>query len=175
MSTAMNDPLEDLYKEVILDHYRHPRHGGELPAPPAVRADGYNPLCGDEVTVFLDLVNGTLRDIRISGRGCSISQASASMMSEAVAGRETAEVREIIERFKDMMHAHSEHLDEGVRPDPDTIGSEMGDLEVLKGVVKFPVRIKCATLPWVTLQQGLTDAESGPTGSTKATTEDPSE
>lgn len=166
----MNASLEDLYKQVILDHYRNPRNEGELPTPPAVRADGYNPLCGDEVAVFLDVGEGALRQVRLRARGCSISRASASMMSEAIAGKDLERVRATIARFKEMMQAHAEQLDEDKEVDPDTVGDEMGDLEALKGVVRFPVRIKCATLPWVTLERGLSDAGSGP-----ATTEEPSD
>src|SRR5205807_8675299 len=98
----MADPLEDLYKQVILDHYRSPRNKGQLPVPPAVKAEGYNPLCGDEVTVYIDVEDGAVKDVRIDGRGCSISQAAASMMSEAVAGEDAAGVRKLIERFGDM-------------------------------------------------------------------------
>ncbi|MGH9281681.1 MAG: iron-sulfur cluster assembly scaffold protein, partial [Acidimicrobiales bacterium] len=79
--------LEDLYREIILDHYRSPRNRGELESPPALRVEGYNPLCGDEIVVFLDVADGVVRDLRIGGQGCSISQSSASMMSAAVKGR----------------------------------------------------------------------------------------
>ena len=167
--------LEDLYKQVILDHYRHPRNKGELPSPPAVKAEGYNPLCGDEVAVYLLLDDDVVSEIRIDGRGCSISQASASMMGEAVQGKDVAEARKLIERFRDLMRAHESDLDEGKVIDADTLGSQMGDLEALRGVVKFPVRIKCANLPWVTLEQGLDSAESGGSSSRPATTEEPAE
>ena len=153
--------LESLYKEVILDHYRNPHHRGELPSPPATRAEGYNPLCGDEVTVYIDVEDGVLRDVRLGARGCSISVASASMMTDAVTGKGVDEVREVARRFHDMMQAHAGDLNAGEEVDPATIGAEMGDLEALKGVVKFPVRIKCATLAWVTLEQGLIEAETG--------------
>ena len=82
--------LEDLYREIILDHYRNPRNRGELPSPPAHRSEGFNPLCGDEVQVYLDVRDGVVEDIRIGGQGCSISQSSASMMSQAVKGRSVA-------------------------------------------------------------------------------------
>ncbi|MDQ6698241.1 MAG: SUF system NifU family Fe-S cluster assembly protein, partial [Actinomycetota bacterium] len=83
--------LEDLYREIILDHYRNPRNRGELDAPPATRAEGFNPLCGDEIVVYLDVEDGRIADIRIGGQGCSISQSSASMMSNAVKGKTVAE------------------------------------------------------------------------------------
>ena len=139
--------LEDLYREIILDHYKSPRNRGVL-EPPAVRSEGHNPLCGDEIEVFLLVEGGTVKDIKINGQGCSISQSSASMMSAAVKGKPIAEARRLIDRFKHMMSID----DEGVEPDTTT---PLGDLEALQGVVKFPVRIKCAVLAWNTLAEGL--------------------
>ncbi|MEY2958186.1 MAG: hypothetical protein RLZZ01_754 [Actinomycetota bacterium] len=144
--------LEDLYREIILDHYRTPRNRGELPVPPARHAEGHNPLCGDEITVFVD-VDGdgdtaTVTDIKISGQGCSISQSSASMMSAAVKGRTIGETRALLRKFKGMM---SIDVDE----DAPAVDVPLGDLEALQGVVKFPVRIKCATLAWNTLAEAL--------------------
>ena len=153
--------LEDLYREIILDHYRNPRNRGELSAPPALRVEGFNPLCGDEVVVYVDVADdGTVNDIRISGQGCSISQSSASMMSSAVKGKSAEEVRALIRAFKAMMSIHEQRLDgseeeEPIAAEPDV---QLGDLEALQGVVKFPVRIKCATLSWNTLAQGLDEA-----------------
>ena len=149
--------LEDLYREIILDHYRNPRNRGELPTPPAVRSEGFNPLCGDEVQVFLDVHDGVVDDIRISGQGCSISQSSASMMSQAVKGRSLPEARALLHAFKSMMSIEDGHdRDDADDAEP---GVKMGDLEALQGVVKYPVRIKCATLAWNTLAQGLDEAE----------------
>ena len=151
--------LEDLYREIILDHYRNPRNRGELPTPPAVRSEGFNPLCGDEVQVYLDVHDGVVDDIRISGQGCSISQSSASMMSQAVKGRSLPEARALLHAFKSMMSIEDGHdRDDADEAEP---GVKMGDLEALQGVVKYPVRIKCATLAWNTLAQGLDEAESG--------------
>jgi nitrogen fixation NifU-like protein len=154
--------LEDLYREIILDHYRNPRNRGELPTPPPPRGEGVNPLCGDEIVVFLDVADGSVVDLRISGQGCSISQSSASMMSSAVKGKSVAEARALIRAFKGMMSIHEQRLDadgEPAEPEeaagPEEAGVKLGDLEALQGVVKFPVRIKCATLSWNTLQQGL--------------------
>jgi nitrogen fixation NifU-like protein len=138
--------LEDLYREIILDHYKNPRNRGSL-EPPAVRSEGHNPLCGDEIEVFLTVDNGVISDIKIGGQGCSISQSSASMMSAAVKGKPVAEARALIHRFKHMMS-----IDEDGEPDTST---PLGDLEALQGVVKFPVRIKCAVLSWNTLAEGL--------------------
>ena len=165
--------LEDLYREIILDHYRSPRNRGELAVPPAHKVEGFNPLCGDEVVLYLDLdtETGQIRDVKVSGQGCSISQASTSMMSAAVKGKELREVRTLIRAFKALMSIHESKL-EGDAPglDEDGLGADgdngrtdldevrLGDLEALQGVVKFPVRIKCATLAWNTLQQGLDEA-----------------
>src|SRR5437763_7586287 len=151
--------LEDLYREIILDHYRNPRNRGELPSPPAHRVEGFNPLCGDEIVVYLDVEDGKVADMRINGQGCSISQSSASMMSAAVKGKTVDEARALIRAFKGMMSIHESRLDgddgDAAPADPDV---KLGDLEALQGVVKFPVRIKCATLSWNTLQQGLDEA-----------------
>ncbi len=159
-------PLEDLYREIILDHYRSPRNRGELPSPPARRVEGYNPLCGDEGVVFLDLHDDLVADLRIGGQGCSISQSSASMMSAAVKGKTLSEARALIRAFKGMMSIHEHRLDGEEDGGEGAIAStepqvKLGDLEALQGVVKFPVRIKCATLSWNTLQQGLDEVDSG--------------
>src|SRR5215216_184726 len=95
--------LEDLYREIILDHYRTPRNRGELPTPPAVVAQGHNPLCGDEITVYLQLDDDKVSDVKVGGQGCSISQSSASMMSQAIKGRTVPDVRALVRRFKGMM------------------------------------------------------------------------
>jgi nitrogen fixation NifU-like protein len=153
--------LEDLYREIILDHYRNPRNRGELDAPPATRVEGFNPLCGDEIVVFLDVDDdGRISDIRIGGQGCSISQSSASMMSAAVKGHTVDEARLITRAFKAMMSIHESSLDGDGEVEEDAALDEvkLGDLEALRGVVKFPVRIKCATLSWNTLGQGLDEA-----------------
>lgn len=157
--------LEDLYREIILDHYRSPRNRGELDTPPATRTEGFNPLCGDEIVLYVLLGDGegddrVIDDIRVGGQGCSISQSSASMMSAAVKGRTIAEVRELMRAFKAMMSIHESSLEDGdAEPTPEEIAAlDLGDLEALRGVVKFPVRIKCATLSWNTLDQGLEEA-----------------
>src|SRR5687768_7680340 len=103
--------LEDLYREIILDHYRNPRNRGELDAPPATRVEGFNPLCGDEIVVFLDVGDdGRIDDIKIGGQGCSISQSSASMMSSAVKGKTVEEARAITRAFKALMTIHETRL-----------------------------------------------------------------
>ena len=147
--------LEDLYREIILDHYRTPRNRGELP-PPAVRAEGHNPLCGDEIQVYLDVTDGVVSDIKVSGQGCSISQSSASMMSQAVKGKPIADVQALVRKFKGMMSVDDS---EASAADAEV---KLGDLEALQGVVKFPVRIKCATLAWNTLLQAMSEVPAQP-------------
>jgi nitrogen fixation NifU-like protein len=127
--------------------------------------EGFNPLCGDEVILYLEVDDGLVSDVRTAGQGCSISQASTSMMSAAVKGKPVAEARRIIDAFLALMHTHETHLEGSTESpngevDGDSSGDDvaLGDLEALQGVVKFPVRIKCATLAWYTLQQGLDEA-----------------
>ena len=155
--------LEDLYREIILDHYRNPRNRGELEVPPAVQAVGFNPLCGDEVIVYLEVRDGVICEVSTAGQGCSISQSSASMMSTAVKGRTVSEVRQLVRAFKTIMSIHGSGIDGRGDDLHDEDGNgpgdvKLGDLEALRGVVKFPVRIKCATLSWNTLVQALDDA-----------------
>jgi nitrogen fixation protein NifU and related proteins len=152
--------LEDLYREIILDHYRTPRNRGELETPPAIKVDGHNPLCGDEISVYL-IVEGVesgdpdeaiVTDIKIGGQGCSISQSSASMMTKAVIGKPVGDVRAVMRRFKSMMGI------EAIEVEPTDAAIDLGELEALQGVVKFPVRIKCAVLGWNTLSNALDEA-----------------
>ena len=156
--------LEDLYREIILDHYRNPRNRGELAVPPAHRVEGFNPLCGDEIVVYVDVEDGVVNDIRIGGQGCSISQSSASMMSAAVKGKTVDEARALIRAFKAMMSIHESSLEgdsaEAAAEQAELADVNLGDLEALRGVVKFPVRIKCATLSWNTLMQALEEANA---------------
>jgi nitrogen fixation NifU-like protein len=157
--------LEDLYREIILDHYRSPRNRGDLPVPPAHKVEGFNPLCGDEVVLYIDVDpdTDTVRDVKIAGQGCSISQASTSMMSAAVKGKSLEETRQLIRAFKALMSIHESKLEgesDGSDLQADLEGVRLGDLEALQGVVKFPVRIKCATLAWNTLQQALDEAQA---------------
>jgi nitrogen fixation NifU-like protein len=155
--------LEDLYREIILDHYRAPRNRGELAVPPAHRVEGFNPLCGDEVVLYLDVDDGIVTDVKIAGQGCSISQASTSMMSAAVKGKSLEETRQLIRAFKALMSIHESKLEgesDGSDLQAELEGVRLGDLEALQGVVKFPVRIKCATLAWNTLQQALDEVQA---------------
>ena len=142
--------LEDLYREVILDHYRNPRNRDPLPHTDA-NAEGVNPLCGDEVEISLAFDDDTVAGISVRGQGCSISQSSASMMSAAIKGKSREEVADLIRSFKSMMDIER---DEDV-VDPDRPGAVLGDLEALRGVRQYPVRIKCANLAWTTLEEAL--------------------
>jgi len=148
--------LDDLYREVILDHYAHPRNRGRLD-PSDVSVEGANPLCGDELSLYVRLRDGRVEDARFEGRGCSISQASTSMMTEAIKGKTLEEVRALVAQFKGMMHGQE-------------VADDLGDLAALQGVRKFPVRIKCATLSWVALEQGLDEHAAGHS-TAKTTTE----
>ncbi len=140
--------LEDLYRDLILEHYRHPQGSGTVTRPDR-RADGQNPLCGDECSVGLALDGDRVREVEFRGRGCSISVASGSMMAGEIRGLTLAEVRALEAAVKTML--------KGGGRDPSL---DMGDLEALEGVSKFPVRIKCALLPWATLVEAL----AGPAG-----------
>ena len=150
--------LDDLYKEIILDHYRSPRNQGEL-EPPAHRCEGFNPLCGDEVIVFVSLINQKIEEIKIGGQGCSISQASASMMTEIIKGKSISEAEEVIHAFKEMMDIYESELS-GEETDGTSSSIDLGDLEALQGVVKYPVRIKCATLAWNTLTRSINEIQN---------------
>jgi nitrogen fixation NifU-like protein len=135
--------LDELYRELILDHYRNPRNREPLESP-AVVAEGYNPLCGDEVELRLNIEGDVISDVSFTGRGCSISQASGSMLTEAVKGKTVAQARALAALFTRMM------------TDPEFVPEEdVGDLEALQGVAKYPVRVKCATLAWHALQDAL--------------------
>ena len=142
--------LDELYLQVILDHYRNPRRRGSLSGP-HVHAEGLNPSCGDEFSLDLQIEDGVITDAAIQGQGCSISQASGSMMTDVIVGKTISEAREATTTFKLMMG-----IEEGDDPlDPQRPGAVLGDLEALQGVKKFPVRIKCADLPWTTLIEAL--------------------
>jgi len=135
--------LDDLYKEVILDHYKAPRN--KRPMPEAeLSCTRNNPLCGDEITVFARVRDGVVVDVAFQGQGCSISQASASMMTEAIRDKRVEEARDLAADFRGMMAGE-------VGPDED----EFGDLVALKGVVKYPIRIKCAVLAWDVFQEAV--------------------
>jgi nitrogen fixation NifU-like protein len=143
--------LEELYREVILDHYRNPRNRGHLDAPTAT-AEGVNPLCGDELTIELSIDDDVVTGVAVEGQGCSISQSSASMMPEAIKGKSRAEIEALVKKFRTMMSLEDSD-DAGL--DPERPGSVLGDLEALQGVRNYPVRIKCASLAWNTLLEAL--------------------
>jgi nitrogen fixation protein NifU and related proteins len=144
--------LDELYRDVILDHYSHPRNKGVAHPADAMR-EGANPLCGDEIRVSLRVRDGVVEEVRFEGKGCSISQASASMMTEQIKGKPVAEANRLIAAFKGMMHTPPG------APPPEA--DELGDLVALSGVRKFPVRVKCATLSWITLEMALDELGYG--------------
>jgi nitrogen fixation NifU-like protein len=135
--------LKDLYRDVILDHNKRPRNFGRL-APPARSARGHNPLCGDQLTVYADVAGGSVDQVRFEGTGCAISVASASLMTEAVTGKSTAEVEQLFTRMHELL----------TRQDAPPAG-ELGKLAALSGVREFPARVKCASLCWHTLRAAL--------------------
>jgi nitrogen fixation NifU-like protein len=138
--------LDDLYQEVILDHNRRPRNFRVLDE--GRKAEGFNPLCGDHLTVYLRVDNGVVADVAFQGAGCAISKASASLMTEAVKGKSVADATRIIERFQQMVTTQP--------ADPVT---GLGKLEAFAGVRQFPVRVKCATLAWHTLKSALNNTD----------------
>ena len=138
--------LDELYKEVILDHYKSPRNKRSLPGA-ELSCRRNNPLCGDEITIHAHVEDGRIEGIAFEGSGCSISQASASMLTEAVSGKDLGEAERLVTGFRGMMQG-------SVEPDEESFG----DLVALRGVVKYPVRIKCAVLAWDVLQEALAGA-----------------
>ena len=139
------DLFDDLYRELILDHYKKPRNHGPIAAAP-IHVEGVNPVCGDEIHVDLDVESGVIEEIGFWGAGCSISQSSASMMTDRIKGRPADEAKRVMGQVRAM-------LIDGALPD-----RELGDLEALEGVAKLPVRVKCALLCWNVLEQGLQQA-----------------
>lgn len=135
--------LEGLYQEIILDHYKSPRNRGTIENPD-INIFESNPLCGDEICIQARIEGNTLKDIRFEGKGCSISLASASMMTEALKGHDQGHAHKYFDGIKSMMHGEAKLTDE-----------ELGDMEALKGVADFPARVKCALLAWTTLEKAL--------------------
>ncbi len=137
----MIDQLDELYRDVILEHFKHSAHAGELPDA-QIHANGSNPLCGDDVQFDVKMNRDRIEQVRFHGKGCAISQATSSMLAQELEGKSIAEARALIEALKGLM--------QGQEPNRD-----VGDLEALSGVRKFPVRVKCAALSWNIVEQGL--------------------
>lgn len=144
----MSRDLDDLYQSVILDHNRSPRNFRELP-PPARHADGHNPLCGDRLTVWVDLDGDVVRDVTFLGNGCAISKASASLMTAAVKGKPRTEAMALADEFQRLVTGRLTGAAER---------KALGKLQALGGVSEFPVRVKCASLAWHTLKAALAGA-----------------
>ena len=142
----MSEELRELYQEQILDHSKRPRNKREISG--ARSAEGYNPLCGDRATVYVELDGDVVKDVSFVGQGCSISTASASMMTEALKGKTKAEVDALFERFHALVTAPPDKADENDAP-------ELGKLAVFSGVCEFPARVKCASLAWHTLKAAI--------------------
>jgi nitrogen fixation NifU-like protein len=146
----MDNALKELYQEVILDHSRHPRHYGRLEGA-SHKAEGYNPLCGDRVTVWLNLgEDGRVADIRFEGKGCAISQASASMMADLLKGRPREDAEKLMQGFLHLVKGEDAH---GLSED------DRETLDVMSGISAFPMRIKCATLAWHTFKNAVEEGE----------------
>ena len=141
----MTDPVQDLYQEIILDHHRRPRNRRPLPCPSGC-AEGHNPLCGDRVKVYYTLADGRIADVSFEGTGCAISQAAASLMTVTVKGKTVAEAEALFDRFHNLILGHEEPPEEQ---------KSLGSLRAFAGVAAFPLRVKCATLPWHTLRAAL--------------------
>jgi nitrogen fixation NifU-like protein len=135
--------LKDLYRDVIVDHNRHPRNFGKL-EPADTCAEGHNPLCGDQLSMYVALDGERLREVKFEGKGCAISMASASLLTEAVRGKSRNEVRQLFDAVHALLTRHD------VQPDPN-----LGKLAALSGVREFPARVKCASLCWHTLNAAL--------------------
>ena len=145
----MIERLDELYRDVILDHFRNPTHAGPLPDA-QVHAEGTNPLCGDELTFHLKMDGECIAQVRFQGKGCAISQAAASMLAAQLEGRTASDAARVVDAMKALMQGHP--------PEPSV---DLGDLEALEGVRKFPVRIKCAALSWNVVEQGLEEHAHG--------------
>ena len=144
----MNAEIQELYREVILDHNRQPRNFRVLEG--GRQAEGYNPLCGDRLVVYLRVEDGAIRDVAFHGSGCAISKASASLMTECVKGKSVAEAGELFQRFQQMITAP-----------PNSPVDHVGKLAALAGVRQFPIRVKCASLAWHTLKAALDARDEG--------------
>ncbi len=136
--------LNELYQELILDHYKSPHNFHKIDTANRM-ADGFNPLCGDRVTIYLNLENETIKDIAFQGTGCAISQASASLMTDSIKGKTTIDTQSLFDKFHQMVTGQAVNLDP----------AELGKLAVFSGVSEFPIRVKCATLAWHTLHAAL--------------------
>ncbi len=135
--------LDNLYKEIILEHYKKPRNYGIL-SPATLSREGLNPSCGDELEIFLNIEEDRITDVSFKGEGCAISKASSSLMTVAIKGKKIDETLKLTEQFKEMIRGNE-------------VAEELGDLSVLQGVAKLPARVKCATLSWITLEQALAE------------------
>jgi nitrogen fixation NifU-like protein len=154
---VLDDELRELYQEVILDHQQDPRNFGELKNP-THHAEGFNPLCGDRIQLALQMVGDRIQRVMFQGSGCAISTASASMMTEALSGKTRAEAEAMSQQFRDLVTGHAPDTEESTSGG----SSQLGKLRVLSGVQQFPVRVKCATLAWHTLEAALHEPPETP-------------
>jgi nitrogen fixation NifU-like protein len=151
MTGPMSADLEELYQSIILDHNRRPQNFRTIPEASA-HADGLNPMCGDQFTVWLKMNGDVVEDVSFQGSGCAISKASASLMTQAVKGKTRAEAEKLFDSFHGLVTGHSD-------------GEDLGRLKAFSGVSRFPLRVKCATLAWHAMRSALDDAAKGPASS----------
>ncbi len=156
----MNEQLDDMYRDIILDHYRAPR-GKKAISKCDISSEGHNPSCGDEVELQVEMEDGTIKDVHVDCRGCAISVASGSMLAEMCRGKSLEDVKQLSGVVKTL-------LKEGTLPDD----QDLGDLDALQGVKKFPVRVKCALLAWATLMEGIKSFEGNGKDESKTSTEE---
>ena len=154
MTGPMSADLEELYQSIILDHNRRPQNFRAMPEASA-HADGLNPMCGDQFTVWLKMNGDVVEDVSFQGSGCAISKASASLMTQAVKGKTRAEAEKLFDSFHGLVTGHSD-------------GEDLGRLKAFSGVSRFPLRVKCATLAWHAMRSALDDAAKGPASSPPA-------
>ena len=154
----LDNELRELYQDIILDHQQDPRNFGTMDNP-THHAEGFNPLCGDRIQLSLEMDGEQIRQVKFSGKGCAIATASASMMTEALTGKTRAEAEAMSQGFRDLVTGRSPNTEDFDNGDP----ADLGKLRVLAGVQQFPVRVKCATLAWHTLEAALHEKSTTPT------------
>jgi nitrogen fixation NifU-like protein len=155
---VLDNELRELYQDIILDHQQDPRNFGPMENP-THHAEGFNPLCGDRIQLSLQMDGDEIQHVKFSGSGCAISTASASMMTEALTGKTRAEAEALSQGFRDLLTGQSQNAEDAEDSDP----AGLGKLRVLAGVQQFPVRVKCATLAWHTLEAALQKESTTPT------------
>ena len=146
----MDNGLDDLYREIILDHNRNPRNYGSIQQDSVISIEEYNPLCGDKIIIYLISNAGIVEKVQFEGEGCSISQASASIMTDLIAGVDIEQANKLIEEFHNFMIDNNDDFEQ----------NQLGDIDALQGVRKFPARVKCASLAWASLEKAINSLDN---------------